>query len=324
MQVLNTNNGSYIFDDQNPELILKQHGKFSSVYIGYQLPEKNKVIVKILNPALNDDPAAIIRFHKEALKSFEHPDLQKTIDAFNDESGYFLIKEYIDGLTLAQLYKREKITDLVFYIQCTIKLLKILEVLHDKEIIHCDIRPQNILVLNEKEMDQINFDNPQVVLIDLGLAHTPETAGYKSTQPFSLIYSPPEQLLNKPDLINHSSDTYAVAICLYECITGTLPFIHENPEMIQHLQLNTPLLHHKNIPEPLFKILQKATAKKIFPKPPSQYSEEEIKAMIREGQNMRFESATAFKHALMDCLDELEKINAAPKSKPWWQKLFGK
>ncbi|MBK8845325.1 MAG: serine/threonine protein kinase [Bacteroidetes bacterium] len=324
MNLLNTNNGSYLFDPGNDNLVLKRNGKFSSVYIGYQLPEKNKVVIKVMNPALNNDAPSIIRFHKEALKSFEHPDLQKTIDAYNDETGYYLIKEYIDGQTLSQIVYQQRITDIDFYCRVFIKVLKIIEVLNDKEIFHCDIRLENILLLNKQGSNETDFDSLQVVLLDLGLAKIPETFNKRELQPFSFVYSPPEQVLNYGELINKTTDQYSVAICMYECITATKPFMNENPEVVMHLQLNTKLLPHKNIPEPLFKVLLHATEKEKLPLPPSQLSEEQLINYLKSGQQKRYESATAFKHAILNAMDEMEKQKSTNNTKGFWAKLFGK
>ena len=87
---------------------------------------------------------------------------------------------------------------------------------------------------------------------------------------FALIYSPPEQVLNCPELINATTDIYSLAITLYELLTRKVPFSNPHPTLLMHLQLVQALPKHRNIPDLLFEILQRATAKYSFQRPPAQ------------------------------------------------------
>ncbi len=320
-QLLKTNKATYLFDNEKPELVLKASGKFSSVYLAYQLPEKEPVVLKILNHEVARKANGLKNFIKEASFAIHHSNIQKTLDYFSDGVNHFLVKEYIPGVTLAQLIRSGKKYDWKFYTRCIIHLLPIIKTLHEKGIYHCDLRPHNILVAYSYN-NKIDLTYPEVYLLDLGLAKTEAESELSNTSPFSLIYSPPEQLLNHYEIVNSSSDLYSLGITLYECIAGVTPFSDENPELVMHLQLNAALDENKKIPPALFEVLKKATSKHKFTLPPSKLSEEELSEKLKLGQMERYHDAAEFKYALTRVLDHAVMAEEHEKSKPWWKKLF--
>jgi serine/threonine-protein kinase len=314
MNVLKTNTASYLFDTSNPELILKQKGKFSSVYLGYQLPEKLPVVIKILNSEVAEKPYGLKSFIKEASYTLLHTNLQKTIEYFTDGTNHYLIKEYLPGKTLRQLLNSKNKFSTTFYCKCIVEVLSILDALHAKGIYHCDIRPDNILIVSNDDL--FDTEKPTVYLLDLGLAKTVAETESVFQSPFSLIYSPPEQLLNYYELIGAPSDIFSTGITLYECVTGLKPFQNENPELIMHLQLNSEI-ENKNIPKPLFDILLKATAKYRFNLPPAQLEEEELISNLKNGLETRYQSAAEMRAELLIVLAS----NTIEKEMKWnWLK----
>lgn len=322
-QILKTNTATYLLDTENPKLILKASGKFSRVYIAYQLPEKLPVVLKILNDEIAQQPNGLKNFIKEATFSIHHGNIQKTLDYFTDGVTHYLIKEYISGETLRQTLKSKIKYDWKFYTRCAIHLLPVLKTLHDKGIYHCDLRPDNILIVHNQN-NLIEINNPEVYLLDLGLAKTDSENDTNIKSPFALIYSPPEQLLNYYELINTTSDLYSLGITLYECITGTKPFMDGNPELVMHLQLNSFIDSNKKIPLQLFEVLKKATTKHKFNLPVNQLDDDELKANLIAGQKERFQSAFDFRNALIKVLIDIEEVEEKNKSKNWWNRLFSK
>lgn len=302
--ILKTNQAVYLLDPDKEELILKKKGKFSSVFLGYRVEDKLPVVIKKLNSP--EDVQTQFRFQKEALMGFDCFGVQHTLDAWRDESGYFIIKEFIDGLSLRQMMKHDIKQRAGFIAKCIIYTLDILSQFHKKGIYHCDLRPDNILVLVNKRGNP-DLLNPQVRLIDFGLSKHSETDFLSQRMPFSLIYSPPEQLLNYPNLVNATSDLYSLGLTLYECIAQYPPFFDENPEMVMHLQLNTPVAEHKNIRPELLQIIKKATYKKQLRLPPAQLDSDEIEKTIVEGQALRFQTCAEFKTTLENVLDLLNQ-----------------
>ncbi len=315
--VLKTDNSAYLLDPSNQDLVLKKNGKFSSVYLGYRIEDKVPVVIKKLN-----DPGNIqtqFRFQKESIMGFNREGIQRTIDAYRDDSGYYIIKEFIDGLSLRQLMTVNVGQRDVFITKCILKVLDVLNPLHHEGITHCDIRPDNIMVLINKRGNP-DLLNPEVRLIDFGLSKTSETDYHTIRTPFSLIYSPPEQLLNFPDLINASSDLFSLGLTLYECIIQYPPFFNENPEMVMHLQLGKEVDDNKKLRPELLKFIRKATAKKQLRLPPSQLELAEIEKTVYEGKQLRFQSGVEFKHELENLLPLLMNN---PKPKGFFEKWFG-
>ena len=165
--VLKTNSSAYIFEPENPELVLKANGKFSSVYLATRVADKTPVVIKKLNNP--NDLRTSIRFQKESVMGLGNAGVAQTLDAHKDETGYYIIKEFIDGKSLRQLYRSNVPNAELFFVKCAIAALEILKQFHDKKIFHCDIRPDNIMVVNNKRGNP-DFITPDVRLIDFGLA----------------------------------------------------------------------------------------------------------------------------------------------------------
>ncbi|MBE7509237.1 MAG: serine/threonine protein kinase [Bacteroidia bacterium] len=314
--ILKTNQAAYLLDPDNEDLVLKKKGKFSSVYLGYRVEDKLPVVIKKLNDP--DDVQTQFRFQKESLMGFDFFGVQHTLDAWKDESGYYIIKEFIDGLSLRQMMQHKLINRPLFIAKCIIGTLDILSQFHNKGIYHCDLRPDNILILVNKR-GHPDIIHPQVRLIDFGLSKHSESDFLAHRMPFSLIYSPPEQLLNYPRLVNATSDLYSLGLTLYECIAQFPPFFNDNPEMVMHLQLNTSVEEHKNIQPALLSLIHKATAKEKLRLPPAQLESGEIEKTIAEGQAQRFQSCEEFKCALEKILPQLNES----ERKNFFSKLFG-
>lgn len=181
-------------------------------------------------------------------------------------------------------------------------VLDALVYLHSKNIIHCDLKPANILIETDNKGNLVNREHPIVKLIDLGNARTPLNLLIDTVQPFSMIYSPPELILQQYDLADAQSDVYQAGLVIYELVSGNLPFTSRHPEALIHQQLSGQLTPHPSIPAGLFDIIQKATAKVSFPLPPSRMSRTDWREYIIAGKKLRYVSATEMKTAIEDFL----------------------
>lgn len=315
-QILKTANDIYVFDPGNSNLVLKSGGKFSSVFLGTRMSDKSTVVIKKLNnPHLYETS---LRFQKEAVPGLNDGNVPSTLDAWKDESGYFIIKEFINGITLKALSRSVITGRQKFFCLCGIKILEVLESFHARGIIHCDLRPDNIMVANSLR-GKPDWNNPHIYLLDFGQSIEAGSIMPNQRLPFALIYSPPEQVLNYTSLINATTDIYSLAVTLYECVTGDYPFKNLNPEMIMHLQLNTSLELHEALGNDMLEVLRKASFKSKFNLPPAQLDEIEIKKLLQEGINGRYQSANEFKNRLTEIMPFL---NEKPK-KNLIEKLFG-
>ncbi|MEO5572194.1 MAG: serine/threonine-protein kinase [Bacteroidia bacterium] len=307
----------YLFDPENESTVLKRNGKFGSVYAGASVSDQHHVVIKFLNPELNQYPEAVKQFSLEADLNLSHPYLRKTFEVIGTENKYFLVQEYINGLNLKSfLLEHSSYRNIRFILNCAIRILDALDYLHSEKIIHCDIKPANILIEydGKRKPDE---NNPLVKLIDFGQAKTDAINFVAVTKPFSIIYSPPEQVLHFHELINPSSDLFALGITLYELLAGENPYGSAHPEMIMHKQISGDIEESEKIPGALFKIIQKAVAKNKFPLPPNQMDIEEQKSIVTEGMKKRFQTANEMKTAMEDFLLSYSE------NKFWLKKIFG-
>jgi len=281
-----------------------REGKFSINYTGIDT-QNNKLFIKKLKQN-NKNKSFIYNFFQEALLDIDSKNTAKIIDFNINLSGIFIIYEYIKGKNLKeikQIWKYYRKTNEKFWIKVIVKLLETLNIIHNKNIYHSDIKPENIIIKFNKS-NKINYENPDVKLIDFGQAVIKDASQIKQQQPFSLIYSPPELILKKYKLINQTSDIYSVGIMLYELLTGELPFNNCNPLKTIAYQLNKNIPENKKINNDLFLILQKATYKYVFPKPHTFYNSEQTEKMLILGQEKRYKSVNDFKNDLINYLNK--------------------
>ena len=197
-----------------------------------------------------------------------------------------------------------------------IETLKALKRIHDAGFVHCDIKSGNIIV--RKVDDVINFDNPQIDIIDFGLIRKPsEPLCNKGDKlPFSLIYSSPEQILNLWELIQPQTDIYAMGVTLWQLLTSKNPWESSNPLMRIQLQLVVPLPQHKSIPDSVFEVVARATSKARLPKPPRFYSHNQLLEFEQEAIANRYSSADE----MINALGSLD-LSMLQKKKSFW-KMF--
>jgi serine/threonine protein kinase len=255
-----------------------QEGKFSIVYL---VDHKNeKFIVKQLHPRLAAFADAVERFKAEAeLPHFEGVN-PRTLDFKNYIGNYYIIREYIPGITLKQLhvkYTRKKYHSryTTFYIQLSEKLLQ----LHANGIIHGDIKPSNILWTG----NDFKKATGEVRLLDLGLSVSKDQLPQKKKDAplsFSMMYSAPELMLNEPSLISELADLFSMGICMYESYSGERAYTENHPAILLQMMLAVPLKKRRKIPQHLFELISMLSAKPGFKKPISHYSVDEAKEYL--------------------------------------------
>lgn len=219
------------------------------------------VALKSLNLTLTADERSKQRFRNEAkvLSLLDHPNVVKILDFIEDGEGIHIVTEFVDGLDLSELlYKIKKPLPLTFVIYLLEKLLPGIDYLHSKDIVHRDIKPGNILLNSKGDVKITDFSIARIDG-DQKLTKTGNKVG-------TLLYMSPEQVLGKtPD---EKSDVYSLGICLYELLTGKLPYhwdkdLSEFKIMQKIVNEKLPSLKELNadIPDELIKIVEKATHK---------------------------------------------------------------
>jgi len=295
--ILKGTSHSYIFDPFEKLCQIQKGGKFGDIYRGNRLSDNLSVIIKHFNPLIKDKYFAFSKFQKEGMLCFNHNNIAKTYDFIKHNEDYYIVIEHITGFDLKTILKTNSIKKQLSYqskIKIIIDVLSALEIVHQAKYSHCDIKPSNIFLECNVEGRKIDLLQFTVKLIDFGQAKKIDEPFIKSPPLFSLLYSPPEQVLNLHTLCNLTVDIYSTGITLYELISGEAPFKDSNPLKLMALQINYEIKSHKNIPEDLFAILCKATAKYKLPKPPHQYQLAQLKEMLIAGQQMRYQSTTEF------------------------------
>jgi len=292
---------SYLFNPEDKSSLLNTKGKVGSVFLGNRKSDNISVIIKQINSSVIKSKEDLQKFTVETRLKVDHPYIVNTLEYIFEENNLYIIREYVKGIDLKQALKHRKLRkkfNVEFSIKCIIKVLECLSELHKQNIFHCDIKPSNIILAFD-DIKMIDFNNPKIKLIDLGMARSLQKFNTKyGNSPFALIYSPPEQLLNANLLINASSDIFSTAITLYELIVKKPPLDNENPLMLMTMQMVYPLEKNRKIPEELFKIIAKASYKFPFSKPPHMFNAEQLTSKLKQGQEKRYKNANVFIEAL--------------------------
>ena len=232
-------------------------GGMANVYLAYDTILDRDVAVKVLRGDLANDEKFVRRFQREALSasSLTHPNIVEVYDVGEDHGQYYIVMEYVEGKNLKDLIKKRGKLTLSEVIDIMLQITDGMSVAHDSYIIHRDIKPQNIMIL----------ENGLVKIMDFGIAMAMNSTQLTQTNSImgSVHYLPPEQANGKGSTLQ--SDIYSMGILMYELLTGKLPYKGDNAVEIALKHLKEPLPSIKeelpNIPQSVENIVIKATAK---------------------------------------------------------------
>jgi serine/threonine protein kinase len=215
-------------------------GDVSRVYRSLDRVLNREVAVKVLREENIKDQDAVVRFYREArfLASLTSPYIIKIYDYGHFDSAYFIVMEYVEGITLKELEQRTGELDVEQALSITGQILQALTAAHNNKIIHRDIKPHNILIQSNSQM---------VKLTDFGVARTPKSTTITNLESGvgSIDYMAPEQ--STGGVIGPTADIYSTGVVLFEMLAGRLPFEGTN-------QMQIALQHLYN-PPPSFKSL---------------------------------------------------------------------
>ena len=232
-------------------------GGMANVYLAYDTILERNVAVKVLRGDLANDEKFVRRFQREALQasSLSHPNIVEVYDVGEDNGEYYIVMEYVEGKHLKGLLKKRGKLTIPEVVDIMIQVTSGLTVAHDSYIIHRDIKPQNIMIL----------DNGLVKLTDFGIALAMNSTQLTQTNSVmgSVHYLPPEGASGKGATLQ--SDIYSLGILMYELLTGKLPFRGETAVEIALKQLKEPMPSIRkeipDIPQSIENIILRATAK---------------------------------------------------------------
>jgi serine/threonine-protein kinase len=232
-------------------------GGMANVYLGFDTILNREVAIKVLKLEYANDDDFIRRFHREAQNatSLSHPNIVTIYDVDDEDDIYYMVMEYVDGMTLKRYIQLHAPLDPEEAVMITTQIAEAIQHAHDHHIIHRDIKPQNILMTHDK----------QVKVTDFGIALALSSTSMTQTNAVlgSVHYLSPEQA--RGGLANAKSDIYSLGIVLFELLTGRLPFSGQSAVSValKHLQQAVPPVKKwaKDVPQSVENVVLKSTAK---------------------------------------------------------------
>jgi eukaryotic-like serine/threonine-protein kinase len=233
-------------------------GGMAEVYEGHDRLLARRIAVKILLSQYAHDPAFLERFRREAqaAASLSHPNIVGVYDTGSEGDTWFIVMEYIDGRTLKDIIRAEGALYWARAAEVAADVAGALAVAHARGIVHRDVKPGNVMLTTEGK----------VKVMDFGIARA--TAVPSITQTSAVVgtaqYISPEQAQGLE--ADARSDIYSLGCCLYEMVTGQVPFSGPTPVAIayRHIQEDPkpPRAVNPNVPGSLERVCLKAMAKR--------------------------------------------------------------
>lgn len=238
-------------------------GGMATVYKAYDTIDDKIVAIKILKEEFlgNDDFIRRFKNESKAIAVLSHPNIVKVFDVSFGDRIQYIVMEYIDGITLKEYIEHQKVINWKEAVHFTVQILEALEHAHEKGVVHRDIKPQNIILLQDGT----------IKVTDFGIARltTSETRTMTNTAIGSVHYIAPEQA--RGDLTDGKADIYSVGVMLYEMLTGKLPFEADSAVSVAIMQLQTEPSPLRDINEEIPEGLEEITLKAMRKEPVQRY-----------------------------------------------------
>lgn len=259
-------------------------GGMADVYLAFDTILKRDVAIKILRGSLSKDPITLMRFQREAsaISKLSHPNVVDVYDVGEFKGHHYIVMEYVRGRTLKQLIAQRGALHKEEALDIMKQLTMAIQHAHEHNIIHRDVKPQNVLVK----------DDGTVKITDFGIAMVHDSLSL--TQGESILgsahYLAPET--TRGEAPTKQVDIYALGIVFYELLSGKVPFKGDNAYQIatKHLHDPMPLIRDFNptLPQTIENIIQRACVK---------------------DKNSRYTSTKEMLYDLEHCLDQgCEKV----------------
>ncbi len=289
-------------------------GGMGSVYLGYQEGEGRQVAIKVLPDHLAANQNYVDRFYREArsVSQLNHPNIVRGIAVGQDQATgkHYLVLEYVDGPSahaLLDRFGRLKVGDAIHII---LDIARALEHAHSRNIIHRDIKPDNILLTS----------TGVAKLADLGLAKRTDEDSHLtgSRQGFGTpYYMPYEQAINAK-MADGRSDIYALGATLYHLVTGGLPFTGSNPIEVAEKKCRGVFKPASQVHADVPPVLDRVLDKMLAGAPPDRYqtASEVIVDLERSGLSAKVPSFVDPQLALQDPVVRERLTAASPPTQP--------
>ena len=233
-------------------------GGMADVYLGEDTLLGRQVAIKVLHANFANDDEFVTRFKREAQAAgkLNHPNIVNMYDVGFDQDLHYIIMEYVNGETLKEYITRHGRLSIDEAVKFTIAIAEGLEHAHTMGIVHCDIKPHNVIITQ----------TGRVKVTDFGIAramNATNTVMYTNSILGSAHYLSPEQASGKP--VDGNTDIYSLGVVLYEMLTGRVPFEGETPIAValKHVRekVAPPTRYNPSIPPLLEAVVLKALSK---------------------------------------------------------------
>ncbi len=252
-------------------------GGMAVVYKAYDSIDDRTVAVKVLKDEYLANEEFRRRFKNEskAIAVLSHPNIVKVYDVSFGDRLQYIVMEYIEGITLKEYIEQKGVLDWNEALYFVIQVLRALQHAHDKGIVHRDIKPQNIMLLQ----------NGTIKVADFGIArfNHGETKTLSEKAIGSVHYMSPEQA--KGEITDEKSDLYSVGVMLYEMLTGKLPFEAENAVSVALMQVQSEATPPRSINESIPIGFEQITMKAMQKAPKERY--QSAAEMLRDLEQLR-------------------------------------
>jgi tRNA A-37 threonylcarbamoyl transferase component Bud32 len=262
-------------------------GGMATVYKARDPGLDRTVAIKLLHPHLSADPAFVARFRREAraVAALRHPNIVQVHEFDSSDGDYFMVMEFIDGPTLATLLARCRRKGAWLSSDQVVGIFKPLcsavDYANGEGMVHRDIKPSNIILTSKGEP----------VITDYGIARIAGATSY--TMPGTVVgsaqYMSPEQAQGQP--ADGRSDIYSLGVCLFEALTGRVPFDGETTASVLAQHLTAPVPAARTFNPDLSAGVEAVLARALAKNPNARYQQaadlgSDLEAVLRPGRGV--------------------------------------